>query len=64
MGLISNPTRLILVATIFFLVSSISGQDSVVENNERQESEGSGKELGRRGMVILNLDLLFCLFRI
>jgi hypothetical protein len=51
MGLISNPTRLILVATIFFLVSSISGQDSVVENNERQESEGSGKELGRRGMV-------------
>lgn len=31
----------------------------MVDNNEKQESEGSGKELGRRGMVILNLDLLF-----
>ncbi|EOA17121.1 hypothetical protein CARUB_v10005380mg [Capsella rubella] len=52
MGLLSNPTRLVLVFTIFFFffVSSISAQDSVVEN-ERQESGGSGKELGRRGMI-------------
>ncbi|CAE6200855.1 unnamed protein product [Arabidopsis arenosa] len=54
MGLISNPTRLILVATtifFFIFVSSVSAQDSVVNNNEKQESEGSGKELGRRGMI-------------
>ncbi|XP_010435506.1 PREDICTED: GDT1-like protein 3 [Camelina sativa] len=54
MGLLSNPTRLVLISTIIFFfifVSSISAQDSVVEN-ERQESEGSsGKELGRRGMI-------------
>jgi len=52
MGLLSNPTRLLLIATIFFFVfvSAISAQDLGVDN-EKQESEGSGKELGRRGMI-------------
>ncbi|KAL1198000.1 GDT1-like protein 3 [Cardamine amara subsp. amara] len=52
MDLLSNPTRLVLVATIFYFtfVSTISAQDSGVENG-KQESEGSGKELGRRGMI-------------
>ncbi|CAH8307634.1 unnamed protein product, partial [Eruca vesicaria subsp. sativa] len=45
-------TRLLLVSTIFFFifVSAISAQDSGVDN-ETQESEGSRKELGRRGMI-------------
>ncbi|CAF2271053.1 unnamed protein product, partial [Brassica napus] len=45
-------TRLLLVSTIFFLifVSAISAQDSGVDN-ETHESEGSRKELGRRGMI-------------
>uniref|UniRef100_A0A1J3HRC1 GDT1 family protein n=1 Tax=Noccaea caerulescens TaxID=107243 RepID=A0A1J3HRC1_NOCCA len=52
MGLISNPTRLFLIATIFFFifVSAISAQDLGVDN-EKQESQVSGKELGRRGMI-------------
>lgn len=62
-------TRLLLLDTIVFFVfvSSISAQDSGIDNNEKkQESEGSGKELGRRGMVslLLLLDLLFFPIRI
>ncbi|CAN8276078.1 unnamed protein product [Cochlearia groenlandica] len=41
-------TRFLLVATVF--VSAVSSQDSEVDNN-RNESEESVKELGRRGMI-------------
>ncbi|KAJ4902209.1 GDT1-like protein 3 [Raphanus sativus] len=47
MGLI---TRRLLLVFFFIFISAISAQDSGVDN-ETQESERSGKELGRRGMI-------------
>uniref|UniRef100_A0A2P2K2Q0 GDT1 family protein n=1 Tax=Rhizophora mucronata TaxID=61149 RepID=A0A2P2K2Q0_RHIMU len=53
MGFFSTPRFLSVAAFLLLAISSISAQESVLEN-EKGESSGSGKGLGRRGMIAAN----------